>query len=166
MQTAVHWMALHSPWFWPWCCPWSLTFSHPISFNQQILLPLLQNLSKTQALLTILNSAPQTKPPSHVSPRLIMIASSLNCWYLNLRGELSTPQHRFLLIESDCVSSLFKIPLQVLLMIKITHTICSPWPHRPHLLLWPSVSSLTLNMRVRYSRLFPPARMFFLKVAS
>lgn len=167
MQTAaLNWLCI-LPWFWPLMLSLkSHLLSHPISLNQQILLPLLQNLSKTQALLTILNSSTPFRPNHlHVSPRLIMIVLLTGADALNLRGELSTPQHRFLDRIRLCSFSIQNSSPKSL-WLRSLYAICSPWPHRPHLLLfWPSVSSLTLNMPSKVFQIVPSARMFFLKVA-
>lgn len=154
--SALNWLCI-LPWFWPWCCPWSLTFSHT---------PYIPLINKSyclsfkiyQKLKHLTHPQFQHLRPNHLhaSPRLIMIFLSLvlmpqpQRWALNTTAQVP--------FDRTTVSLLFKIPLQSPLMIKITLRNLFPMtPQTSSSLLWPSVSSLTLNTcRVRYSRLFPP----------
>lgn len=136
----LNWLSI-LPWFWPCCCTWSLTFSHTLHpFNQQILLPLLQNLSETQALLTILTTATsdQTTVMSHLD---LPPQPPHWCWHfsLSLRGVPSTPQQRFLFRECQTVSLLYsKLLSKVLLMIDITpYNLFPITPQTSSSLLWP-----------------------------
>lgn len=81
------------------------------------------------------SSFPALRPNHlHVSPRLIMIASSLvlvsqpQRWALNTTAQV--PFHRIRL----CHFSIQNSSPKSFLWLRSLHAICSPWPHRPHLL--------------------------------